>query len=42
MTDIPWLWCLASFIFGVTVGAGGLVFIVLAGTPLRQRERESD
>lgn len=32
---MPWLWYLACFIIGVTVGAGLVIFILLTGTPTR-------
>jgi hypothetical protein len=32
------LWCAASFIFGMMLGAGLMLFVVLAGTPIRSRE----
>jgi len=31
------LWCLASFILGLTCGSGLTIFIILAGTPIRAR-----
>jgi hypothetical protein len=34
------LWCLASFIFGMTVGSGLMLFVILAGTPIRARGEE--